>query len=64
MGFTALCSDGKGHYWFRSIHSFHGAVSTSLESLEDLVDSARDSLEGGAAKQLGKTYRRLENMLV
>lgn len=64
MGFTALCSDGKGHYWFRSIHSFHGAVSTSLESLEDLVDAARDNLEGGAAKQLGKTYRRLENMLV
>ena len=64
MGFTALCSDGKGHYWFRSIHSFHGAVSKSLESLEDLVDSARESLEGGAAKQLGKTYRRLENMLV
>ena len=64
MGFTALYSDGSGHYWFKSIHSFHGAVSTSLESLEDLVDAAKNSLEGGTAKQLGKAYRRLEGMLV
>ena len=63
MGFIALYSDGEGHYWFKSIRSFHGAVSASLESLEDLADFAVDELDDRQSKILGETYRRVESLL-
>ena len=63
MGFTALYSDGDGHYWFKSIRSFHGAVSASLESLEDLADFAVDELDDKQSKILGEAYRRVEALL-
>ena len=63
MGFVALYSDGEGHYWFKSIRSFHGAVTVSLESLEDLADFAVDELDDEQSKILGETYRRVEALL-
>ena len=63
MGFTALYSDGEGHYWFKSIRSFHGAVSESLESLEDLADHVGDELDDKQTKLLSETYRRVEELL-
>ncbi len=63
MGFIALYSDGEGHYWFKSIRSFHGAVSESLESLEDLADHVGDEIDERQTKVLGETYRRVEALL-
>jgi ATP-dependent helicase HrpA len=63
MGFVALYGDGEGHYWFKSIRSFHGAVSASLESLEDLADHVGEELDDKASKVLGETYRRVEALL-
>jgi len=63
MGFVALYSDGEGHYWFKSIRSFHGAVTVSLESLEDLADFVVDDIDDEQSKILGETYRRVEAML-
>lgn len=63
IGFVTLCSDGAGHYWFKSIRSFHGAVSVSLESLENLANFAGEDLDDGAAKFLGQIYRRVESLL-
>jgi len=63
MGFIALYSDGIGCYWFRAIRSFHGAVSSSLESLEVLVDDVGDELKEEQTKMLSEIYRRLEALL-
>ncbi|MCG8453893.1 MAG: ATP-dependent RNA helicase [Spirochaetales bacterium] len=63
MGFTALYSDGEGHYWFKAIKSFHGAISVSLESLEDLADQLDDAHDESELKTLGKAYRRIEGLL-
>ncbi len=63
MGFVALYGDGEGHYWFKSVRSFHGAVSASLESLEDLADFVGEELDDKQSKKLGETYRRIEAML-
>jgi ATP-dependent helicase HrpA len=63
MGFVALYSDGEGHYWFKAIKSFHGAVSASLESLEDLADHLVDDLDDKQSNILGETYRRVEALL-
>jgi len=63
MGFVALYGDGEGHYWFKSVRSFHGAVSASLESLEDLADHVGDEIDGAQTKVLGEAYRRVEGML-
>ena len=62
-GFTALFSDGKGNFWFKPIKSFSGAVSESLESLEELADYAGKELSGKQIKILNKIYRKLENLL-
>ena len=63
MGFVALYSDGGRHYWFKSIRSFHGAVSASLESLEDLADFVGNKLDEKEVEKLGRTYRRVEELL-
>jgi len=63
MRFIALNSDGEGCYWFRAIRSFHGAVSSSLESLEVLVDDVGDDLKEKQTKALSEIYRRLEALL-
>ena len=63
MGFVALYGDGEGHYWFKSVRSFHGAVSASLESLEALADFVGEELDDKQSKKLGETYRRIEAML-
>ncbi len=63
MGFVALYSDGEGHCWFKSIRSFHGAVSVSLESLESIADFIGDDVSDDSSKALGQAYRRVESML-
>lgn len=64
-GFTALCSDEKGHYWFTSLRGFHSAVSTSLASLENLADDIGNlpQVDEETKKLLGFAYRRMESFL-
>ena len=63
MGFVALMGDGQGHYWFKSVRSFHGAVTSSLESLENLADHLEDEIDEKQSKLLGQTYRRVDTLL-
>ena len=60
-GFATLFSDGKGCFWFKSLRSFHGAVSVSLESLDELADS--NELDEKIIKNLGSLYRSIEKLL-
>jgi len=63
MGFVTLYSDGKGHFWFKSLRSFHGAVSTCLESLESLADYMKADSDKSQKTKLGNTYRQIESLL-
>jgi len=63
MGFVTLCSDGKGRFWFKSLKSFHDAVSICLESLENLADYMRANSDKLQRTKLGDTYRQIESLL-
>lgn len=63
MGFVTLYSDGRGHFWFRSLKSFHGAISTCLESLESLADYMKTDSHKSQKTKLGDTYRQIESLL-
>jgi len=63
MGFVTLYSDRKGHFWFKSLRSFHGAVSTCLESLESLADYMQADSDKSQKTKLGDTYRQIESLL-
>jgi len=63
MGFLALYSDGDGHYWFKCVKSFHGALSESLASLDCLADEVPEAEEPGHIERINATFRRLSKML-
>jgi len=63
MGFVALYSDGKGLFWFKSLRSFHGAVSICLESLENLADHMKADSNESQKTRLGNAYRQIESLL-
>ena len=63
MGFVTLYSDGRGHFWFRTLKSFHGAVSICLESLESLADYMKTDSDKSQKTKLGDTYRQIESLL-
>jgi len=63
MGFVTLHSDGRGRFWFKSLKSFHGAVSTCLESLESLADYMKTDSDKTQKTKLGDTYRQIESLL-
>ena len=60
VGFISLCTDGKGHYWFKSIKSFNRAVAISLESIEDMADFFGKKLHKEEADVLNSAYRLLK----
>jgi len=63
MGFVTLCFDEKGHFWFKSLRSFHGAVSACLESLDSLADHVKTDLDKSQKTKLGDRYRQIESLL-
>ncbi len=63
MGFVTLYSDGAGHYWFKAIRNFNGAVAVSLASLESLADYSGKDSDTETTQILSRMYRRVENMM-
>ncbi|OQX29409.1 MAG: hypothetical protein B0D92_04000 [Spirochaeta sp. LUC14_002_19_P3] len=61
MGFIALYTDRKGHYWFKTVRSFHGAVSASLASLDTLADFIGE--DKNTERKVSHIYRRAEELL-
>ena len=59
-GFITLHTDGNGSYWYTSESSFAASVEESLSSLEVLADELADD---PSLKRIGKTYRRLSELL-
>ena len=60
FGFITLHTDGNGSYWYTSAAAFTASLEESLSSLEVLADELPD---GTAVSKIGKTYRRLNELL-
>ena len=59
-GFVTLHTDGNGSYWYTSGSSFIASLEESLSSLEEIADDLTDKT---SLKQLGRVYRKLNEMM-
>ncbi len=63
LGFLSLQSDNRGQFWFKVQQSFQGALSDSLESVEQLADAVQGIWKPEDWKLVNKVYRRLDDLL-
>jgi len=64
LGFLTLFTEGGGVYWFRCIQKYFSSVTTSLASLEILIDEDESLIEkSGYKEKLNRYYRIFSEIL-
>jgi ATP-dependent helicase HrpA len=63
-GFLALCTDGKGNYWFKCAKSFNAALTESLASLEALADEPEDYIGRDELARVNGIYHKLSQIIL
>ncbi len=61
LGFISLNTDSRGNYWFKVIKNFDYALSASLSSLEDFMDTISEN-DNEKIEKINKIYRKLTNI--
>ncbi len=59
LGFISLNTDNKGNYWFKTSRSFDNALTTSLGSLENLMDEIPEKTNPDETEMINIIYRKL-----
>jgi RNA helicase HrpA len=63
LGFISLNTDNKGNYWFKVSKGFDNALTTSLGSLENLMDEIPQESNPDNIDKINKTFRKLNFIL-
>ena len=63
LGFITLNTDNKGNYWFKVSKGFDNALTSSIGSLENLMDELPDGTKTATTEKINSIYRRLNFIL-
>ena len=63
LGFITLNTDNRGNYWFKVSKGFDNALTSSIGSLENLMDELPDGTKNDTIEKINSIYRRLNFIL-
>ena len=63
LGFITLNTDNRGNYWFKVSKGFDNALTSSIGSLENLMDDLPEGTKTDTIEKINSIYRRLNFIL-
>ena len=63
LGFITLNTDNRGNYWFKVSKGFDNALTSSIGSLENLMDELPEETKTATTEKINSIYRRLNFIL-
>ncbi len=63
LGFITLNTDNRSNYWFKVSKSFDNALTSSIGSLENLMDELPEGCSADMIETINSIYRRLNFIL-
>ena len=63
LGFISLNTDNRSNYWFKVSKSFDNSLTSSIGSLENLMDEIPEETKADTIEKINSVYRRLNFIL-